>query len=129
MFPGAKTTDDAWRSYNGRPATHAGRHVRLSVTGGQDMVLLQHALLRGDGYCEIKPPNAIQAYPTGELSRLQTISLSGGIRGESQVIDTLFMVSALRTFVGDNSLRLTSPPLIIKFQEWTAESFRVLRSG
>jgi hypothetical protein len=39
MFPGAKTTDDAWRSYNGRPATHAGRHVRLSVTGGQDMVL------------------------------------------------------------------------------------------
>jgi hypothetical protein len=89
-------------SRKSRPKTLTGANVTiLPISNGE------YALLRGDGYCEIKPPNAIQAYPTGELSRLQTISLSGGIRGESQVIDTLFMVSALRTFVGDNSLRLT----------------------
>jgi hypothetical protein len=67
----------------------------------------EYVLLRGDGYSDIPPARPAETYDASKISKLQTIRLGEGIRSECQAIDTLFMISALRTFVGDESLQLT----------------------
>jgi hypothetical protein len=67
----------------------------------------EYALLRGDGYSDVPATKQVETYDASKIAKLQTIQWSDGIRSECQAIDTLFMISALRSFVGDDSLQLT----------------------
>jgi hypothetical protein len=67
----------------------------------------EYILLRGDGYFDVPPQQAVETYDATNVARLQTIKWSEGIRSEPQALDTLFMASALRTFADDDTLQLT----------------------
>jgi hypothetical protein len=67
----------------------------------------EYVLLLGDGYCNIPPVKQTETYDASKINKLETIQLGAGIRSECQAIDTLFMISALRTFAGDDTLQLT----------------------
>jgi hypothetical protein len=88
------------------------RRARPKLLSDQDLTILpisngEYVLLRGDGYSDIPPVKQAETYDAGKIKYLQTIQLGEGIRSESQAIDTLFMISALRSFAGDDSLQLT----------------------
>src|SRR5258708_473277 len=89
-------------SRKSRPRLLADNRVTiLPTTNGE------YLLFRGDGYFDIPVPQAVETYDASKVARLQTIQWNSGIRSEPQAIDTLFMVSALRTFAGDDALQLT----------------------
>src|SRR6266851_877950 len=67
----------------------------------------EYVLLRGDGYSDVPTVKQVETYDASKIVNLQTIQWGDGIRSECQAIDTLFMISALRSFVGDDSLQLT----------------------
>jgi hypothetical protein len=67
----------------------------------------EYVLLRGDGYSEIPALTQVESYDASAIVNLQTIPWGERIRSECQAIDTLFMISALRSFVGDDRLQLT----------------------
>jgi len=67
----------------------------------------EYVLLCGDGYIDIPPPTIIQPYPTSKLDNIKSIPWRKGIGSEPQAIDTLFMASAIKEFVGDQTLILT----------------------
>jgi len=67
----------------------------------------EYLLLKGDGYFDVPPIQQIEVYDATKIANLQTIPWQAGIRSEPQAIDTLYMASALRSFVGDSSLQLT----------------------
>jgi Domain of unknown function (DUF6997)/Domain of unknown function (DUF6996) len=88
------------------------RKTRPKLLVDQGLTILptsngEYVLLCGDGYSDIPPVRQAETYDPGKIKNLQTIRLGEGIRSESQAIDTLFMISALRSFVGDDSLQLT----------------------
>jgi hypothetical protein len=89
-------------SRKARPKTLADLDLTILPTSNGEYVLL-----RGDGYSDIPPVKQAETYDPGKIRDLQTIQLGEGIRSESQAIDTLFMISALRSFAGDDSLQLT----------------------
>jgi hypothetical protein len=82
------------------PLKRAGLTI-LPVSNGE------YFLLKGDGYIDIPPVKKIERYDSSRMSTLETIQWQDGIRGESQAIDTLFMASAIKTFIGDEALQLT----------------------
>lgn len=85
-----------------RPKLLADNEVTiLPVTNGE------YVLLAGDGYFQLPDDKRIVSYDAAKIVELQTIPWRAGIRSEPQAIDTLFMASALRTFVGDDHLQLT----------------------
>ena len=89
-------------SRKSRPRTLSDQQVTiLPVTNGE------YVLLSGDGYCTIPLPANIERYDPTRMAELQTLSWREGLHSEPQVIDTLYGVSALRSFVGDDSLALT----------------------
>lgn len=67
----------------------------------------QYVLLSGDGYCSIPPPTRIERYDPRLIGDFQTLKWQDGLHSEPQVIDTLFCASALRSFMGDDTLTLT----------------------
>ena len=67
----------------------------------------QYVLLSGDGYCSIPVPNRIERYDPKSIGNFETLRWRDGLHSEPQVIDTLFCASALRSFVGDETLTLT----------------------
>lgn len=73
----------------------------LPITNGE------YVLLSGDGYCSIPPPNTVERYDPKSIGNFQTLRWQEGLRSEPQVIDTLFCASALRSFLGDQTLTLT----------------------
>jgi hypothetical protein len=89
----------------------------------------EYALLRGDGYLDIPEPesNSIQRYDTSRLEHIKSIPWKDGIHSEPQAIDTLFMSSAIRSFVGDETLvptirgKFRSRPFSFRFPTGAAE--------
>ena len=89
-------------SRNQRPRLLADHGITiLPVANGE------YVLLAGDGYFDLPGDRHVETYNATNIASLQTIPWRSGIRSEPQAIDTLFMASALRTFVGDDSLQLT----------------------
>jgi hypothetical protein len=87
---------------NQRPRLLADHGITiLPVTNGE------YLLLTGDGYFDLPADKHIETYDGAKVATLQTIPWRKGIRSEPQAIDTLFMASALRTFVDDDSIQLT----------------------
>jgi hypothetical protein len=88
------------------------RKSRPKLLSDNDITILpttngEYSLFRGDGYFGLPGPQSPESYDASKIARLQTMQWNIGIRSEPQAIDTLFMVSALRTFVGDETLQLT----------------------
>jgi hypothetical protein len=68
----------------------------------------EYALLKGDGYIDIPAPVKPTSYKVpARLSEIKSIPWRGGIHSEPQAIDALFMSSAVKSFVGDDTLLLT----------------------
>jgi hypothetical protein len=68
----------------------------------------KYAMVKGDGYIDIPPPGKPTSYKVpAPLSELKSIPWKGGIHSEPQAIDALFMSSAVKSFVGDETLLLT----------------------
>jgi hypothetical protein len=67
----------------------------------------KYVLLKGDGYIDIPPPKTIVSYDSAHLREIQTIPWRDSIQSEPQAIDSLFMSSAVKSFVGDDTLLLT----------------------
>jgi hypothetical protein len=68
----------------------------------------EYALLKGDGYIDIPAPGKPTSYNVApRLSEIKSIPWRGGIHSEPQAIDALFMSSAVKSFVGDDTLLLT----------------------
>ena len=87
-----------------RPDTFVRNKITiLPVANGE------YVLLRGDGYIDIPEPeaNSIQRYDTSRLEDIKSIPWRDGIHSEPQAIDTLFMSSAVKSFVRDETLVLT----------------------
>jgi hypothetical protein len=66
----------------------------------------RYALLQGDGYIGIPEPRpeSIQRYDASHLEHIKSIPWRRGVHSEPQAIDTLFIASAIRKFVGDETL-------------------------
>jgi hypothetical protein len=64
----------------------------------------EYALLSGDGYIDIPQPTQVQPYGTSKIDNIRSIPWREGIGSEPQAIDTLFMASAIKEFVGDQTL-------------------------
>ncbi len=88
------------REQRPRLLAHHGLTI-LPISNGE------YLLLKGDGYCDVPPVGQVEIYDAAKIADLQTIPWRAGIRSEPQAIDTLFMASALRSFIGDESLQLT----------------------
>lgn len=67
----------------------------------------EYVLLKGDGYIDIPPPKKIDKYDSSHLNGIRSIPWREGIQSEPQAIDSLFMSSAVKSFVGDDTLLLT----------------------
>jgi hypothetical protein len=88
------------RDHRPKPLVQAGITI-LPISNGE------YVLLKGDGYTPVPQVHDVETYDAGKVAALETIQWGDGIRGESQAIDTLFMASALKTFVDDKDLQLT----------------------
>lgn len=82
----------------------------------------EYALLSGDGYIDIPQPTLVQPYATSKIDNIKSIPWREGIGSEPQAIDTLFMASAIKEFVGDQTLvptirgKFRSRPFDFKFK-------------
>ncbi|MGA7556977.1 MAG: hypothetical protein WBW54_24785 [Candidatus Acidiferrales bacterium] len=88
------------------------RNHRPRILQSQGITILpasngRYVLLAGDGYIDIPETPEPERYPTSKLDNVRSIPWREGIHSESQAIDSLFLASAVRFFVGDESLQPT----------------------
>jgi len=67
----------------------------------------EYVLLSGDGYIDIPAPKNLVSYDASHLREIRSIPWREAIQSEPQAIDSLFMSSAVKSFVGDDTLLLT----------------------